>query len=220
MDWPTPLVTKKLASKSLDALKQRFFALGGDAAQWKALAQKHNETHRAYHNLSHLHSLFQLADALDCHTASVQWAIFYHDIIYQPLANDNEAQSAAYFKQNWNGPNNQAEDIHTLIIATQKHQPLLGTQEEACFLDMDMAILAAPREVYAQYAHAVRAEYAYIADNLYQKGRGIVLQHFLAQENLYLTPLFQTDCQAQARANIEWELTHGLPESILRPFAE
>lgn len=59
---------------------------------------------------------------------------------------------------------------------------------------------------YLQYAENIRKEYSIYPDALYQPGRRQVLQHFLAQEHIFKTPVFRERYEKQARENISKEL--------------
>ena len=67
--------------------------------QWQNLIKHYQEPHRHYHNLTHLHGLFDLLLPFEHKLENPQavfWAIFYHDIIYNSLRKDNELKSAEY----------------------------------------------------------------------------------------------------------------------------
>jgi len=73
-------------------------------------------------------------------------------------------------------------------------------------LDVDLAILAASREAYTRYTHAIREEYKIYPYFLYKKGRKKVLQHFLERKQIYFTEEFQAQHEANARENLRWEI--------------
>lgn len=62
-----------------------------------AVIAAYTQKHRAYHNLRHIQELLDLlerAEHLVENKALLLWAIWYHDVVYQPQRKDNEAQSA------------------------------------------------------------------------------------------------------------------------------
>src|SRR5262245_33730300 len=66
-----------------------------------ALAAAYTEPHRRYHDATHIAEVLgwydRVADDLGWHQpAEVYVAIVFHDAIYTPGANDNEARSAAW----------------------------------------------------------------------------------------------------------------------------
>ena len=62
--------------------------------------KKYQQSHRQYHNLSHLISIFRLAEQVDIEDRrAFEVAVWFHDIIYQPYFKNNEARSADFFKK-------------------------------------------------------------------------------------------------------------------------
>lgn len=143
----------------------------------------------------------------------VQLAIFYHDIIYNPLRKDNEARSAQRaareLKQLQVSPE-QIEAVKNYILATQRHDlQEFGTNSDlAYFLDFDLAILGADWETYFTFTQNIRKEYHIYPDVMYRSGRTKVLEHFLNKPTIYFTDIFQKEREAQARQNLqqEWQL--------------
>jgi predicted metal-dependent HD superfamily phosphohydrolase len=75
------------------------------------------------------------------------------------------------------------------------------------FLDMDMAILAAPPNEYRAYAAAVRAEFVPAVGRLrYRIGRRRFLRGLLASPHIYLTEWYRERMEERARANVREEL--------------
>src|SRR3954466_1141667 len=61
------------------------------------LAAAYSAPARHYHNLEHLAEMFGVADRLALETddpGAVRLAVWFHDAVYDPRANDNEARSA------------------------------------------------------------------------------------------------------------------------------
>jgi predicted metal-dependent HD superfamily phosphohydrolase len=69
-------------------------------------------------------------------------------------------------------------------------------------VDLDLSILAAPREVYDAYEKAVRAEYEWVPEPLFRAGRSKLLKQLLDMPRLYhKTPLAQR-WEQPARENL------------------
>lgn len=170
------------------------------------------QENRAYHNLAHIHATLATAATMrhkaDDFTA-VQLALWFHDVIYDPQANDNEAQSAAVARD-WLGrwpqaiPAAQVRRVEALIMATQHHQPT--TADGRLVVDADLAILAAPAADYSAYAQAIRREYAWVAEEAYRHGRGRVLAQFLARPHIYHLPELRAAWETAARENLRREI--------------
>lgn len=191
---------------------------------WDEIDTKYSETHRFYHNLSHISDLlnqFTLhQDSLYLSSASVDailWSIFYHDIIYDPHSSTNEEDSAALFVHHLTPflPVSLINTANEYILATKNHtQVAATTTDEALqlFLDIDLSILAASSERYHQYARAIRLEYSHYPDDAYQKGRSAVLRRFLGDgspgNSLFASAVYRDTLQANdsARTNLLWEV--------------
>lgn len=178
-----------------------------------SLVARHRESHRRYHTLTHviwvLRHVSALAHAGESTTdlAAVQFAALWHDAVYTPGANDNEACSAvlaccAAADLGWETPRQLL--VERLVLATAEHRPY--DADEALLVDADLAILGAPRQVYANYVTGIRHEYSHVDDGAWKLGRTAVLTSFLTQPHLYFTDTMRTQRETRARANIADEL--------------
>lgn len=187
-------------------------ALAADA--WASLEQHYTEPVRAYHNLEHLEELFGWAERLQSELDNVelvQWAIFYHDIIYLPGSGQNEDLSADVAAQILPAMGVAVTDVATVaawIRASKAHSlpASADVQDARLFLDMDLAILGAPAERYQRYTEQIRAEYAQFSDLIYQPGRRKVLAHFIDKPRIYQTDAMHAMLDAAARKNLQTEL--------------
>lgn len=177
-----------------------------------ALIAAYGEPHRRYHG--HAHILF-LLDEIDRRAASltnltlVRLAAWLHDAIYDPLAKDNETRSADWARRDlvaYGLPAADAEAVAVLINKTTSHHAGEATADEALFLDMDFAILGAPRAVYDVYAANIRAEYAAVPEQAFRAGRTAFLKGVLRQDRMFRTALYEAEYADMARANLTREI--------------
>jgi predicted metal-dependent HD superfamily phosphohydrolase len=172
----------------------------------------HTGPERAYHGWSHPLALLALFDSVRDRLSdplAVYCAIVLHDAIYEPRAGDNEARSAALAAELLDGavpPETLARTIR-LIEATEKHAipedlPAAERDDMAMFLDMDLAILAAPDAEFDAYEAGVRHEYREVPEAAFRAGRAAILERFLAREALYMSPWGREAFEAPARANL------------------
>lgn len=165
---------------------------------------------RYYHNLNHIaHTLkvaAELAPSADDYQ-TVQLALWFHDVVYDTHAADNEAQSAAW-AQRWltqiGVPQPLLTQVEQLIMVTKTHTPT--TIDEQIVVDADLAILGAEPARYQQYSRAIRQEYAWVKPEPYRQGRSRVLQMFLQRPRLFHTPQLYQQLEEQARQNLQAEL--------------
>jgi predicted metal-dependent HD superfamily phosphohydrolase len=139
----------------------------------------------------------------------VRLAVWFHDVVYDSRASDNEERSAAHAR-NVLGPLGCPEplldEITRLILLTRKHETTADDPAGQVLLDADLAILGAGEEEYDRYARAIRREYAWVDEESYRDGRGKVLRAFLDRPRLYFTPTLLDRLERQARDNLRREL--------------
>lgn len=171
------------------------------------LLQRHAEPHRHYHSTQHLlECLGHMAriQALAAHPAEVLVALWFHDAIYDTQRHDNEALSAEWARQalrDAGGDDALADRVAQLVMATQ-HRAEPVTADEQVLVDVDLSILGAPPERFAQYEAQIQAEYAWVPAPLFAEKRREVLAGFQARPRLYATQAFSDLYDAPARANL------------------
>lgn len=172
---------------------------------------------RHYHNAKHIMDLLAFSREYRAELKApllVDWAIVYHDIVYNVLRKDNEPKSAALAVKRLSqlGMHHYEAGLVKLYIeATRQHRIPDGLQHAedlAFFLDFDMAILGAPWEEYRVYTEQVRKEYAIYPDLLYKPGRRKFLEQSLSAPALFQTAEFRARFDGQARSNIQQELQY------------
>ena len=171
------------------------------------LLDAYQEPQRAYHSLQHLAeciSLFEEVRNLAKYPGEVAIALWFHDAIYNVKSKDNERQSC-----NWalrilrtcgaNQP--MLERVENLIMAT-KHDVVPVQPDEQLLVDIDLAILGAAPQRFAEYDQQVRIEYSWVPSIVYKIKRHSILTSFLARPNIYNTPYFRKTYESQARLNL------------------
>ncbi len=179
---------------------------------FNSLVTLHSEPHRAYHNLKHVYNLLGWAENYRENIRDFQtvgFAVWFHDAIYDASRSDNERQSAnlaAARLKHLRAPEAQIETVREMILATKTHDATDLDSDGKLFLDLDLSILGADALAYQAYSRAIRREYDFIAEPLYQNGRKQMLQSFLNREFIYLTAVCQEKFELQARENIKREI--------------
>ena len=83
----------------------------------------------------------------------VELAIWFHDVVYDTRAADNEERSAQ-LAQAWLGEVHAEpaliEAVSRLVLATKKHDPSLHA-DAALLVDVDLSILGQPQEQFWEY---------------------------------------------------------------------
>ncbi|MES2041779.1 MAG: hypothetical protein V4495_28515 [Pseudomonadota bacterium] len=182
---------------------------------WTLLDKHYSEPQRSFHNLSHIQSMLKHAEErrADIQNFSVvSLAIWFHDMVYDTHANNNELKSAELAGELMMRMEiNPTIIMHVqqCILATARHEVADFKNRAAdipLFLDIALTILGAPKDVYQQYSRAIRNEFRWLEAPAYRAGRLKVLKRFADREQLYFHPIMAAQFDAQARANIAWEI--------------
>ncbi|WP_431275904.1 HD domain-containing protein [Variovorax ureilyticus] len=179
-----------------------------DEALQDELLAAHCEAHRAYHTLQHLGECLAL---LETHRdnaqrpAEVALALWFHDAIYDVHRHDNEERSAEWARRAMQGAGaapDAADRVHALVMATRHDAEPVGA-DARLLVDIDLAILGAPADRFAEYERQIRIEYAHVPAEVFETRRREILAGFLARDPLYLTAPMRERFEAAARANLK-----------------
>ena len=184
----------------------------------------YKEPHRRYHTELHLQECLTLVDT---HIPYVQdldaivLALFFHDIVHDPMAQDNEEKSALRLYDTaprLKVPQTTAHKAMQAILATD-HKPRPATDGVTAYVrDVDLAIFGMGNEQYydVNYAWPVREEYAKVPDKIYKTKRAEILQGFLDRPSIYVTKVFYDVFEKRAREHLEREIAILLRKSVPR----
>ena len=172
------------------------------------------EPNRYYHSERHLDEcLRELGGVTDITEASrevLQWAILWHDAIYDATRSDNEELSADLAAEELTAckvDKSIAEEVARLIMLTKGHRVEAADSLGALLVSIDLSILGSDEGRYREYVEGVRKEYAHVPDEAWRVGRSAVLTHLLRAESLYPDPTFRARFEEQARKNMQTELS-------------
>lgn len=162
------------------------------------------EPHRQYHTVAHLAHCLATYDRNPLRDAPVELALWFHDVIYDPQAGDNEEHSAALARTAAAsaGLSSEIIDVITQCILATRHRDPPTTSAQALTLDVDLAILGATRRRFDSYDAAVRAEYAWVPVATYHQERARILARFAQRDDLFTTRWFRQRYAAPARVNL------------------
>jgi predicted metal-dependent HD superfamily phosphohydrolase len=175
------------------------------------LCRKYSEKGRFYHTPRHVLECLKEFEEVKNHTKlplEVSLALWFHDVIYNPKAKDNEEQSQQYAKRVVTSLklNSQfAENLGNLILAT-KHITKPLTIDEALMMDIDLSILGKPRGIFDEYEKNIRKEYSFVNEIEFRNGRKRILEGFLARGEIYYSDYFRKKYEEMARENLEYSI--------------
>lgn len=158
------------------------------------------EPHRYYHNLSHITDMLLKSRDLNLSFRQV-YAIWYHDVIYNPERTDNEERSASLafselYDILWGSD---ATIVEKIILDTKAHIPTI--EESAIVLDLDMSILADPLPKFKEYVYNIRKEYSFLDNEAWSKGRLNWINKILNKDRIFYTS-WGKELEAKARENL------------------
>lgn len=135
---------------------------------------------------------------------AVEIAIWFHDLVYDPKALDNEFQSAELMKQVCQNflSTVKLEKIYAWILATQKHQASKDADLNY-LLDIDLAILGSDPHRFAEYECQIKREYAWVDSDIYQLKRKQILKQFNQMNPIFQTHYFYQRFEQPAKINLK-----------------
>jgi len=192
--------------------KRAWLGLGAEGdglAVMRKLLEAYAEPQRRYHTLQHLAeclALFEGHRDLAAQQAEVEIALWFHDAVYdlERERGDNEARSAKWAEAELRAAGVAAGPIARVagLILASRHAALPQSQDQKLLVDIDLAILGAPRPRFEEYEAQIRAEYGGVPDALFRRKRREVLSGFLARSPLYTTPRLRELFEVRAKENL------------------
>ena len=190
---------------------------------WKVVCDSYLEPQRRYHTLRHIGHMLWLIEHEPVISTSIQhlthvvFAVFFHDIVYDPQLMDNEDRSSELFLSFYKEAachNLDHSLVQKYIMATKTHftdehsqmSEHWGNTDMHIFLDLDMAILSVEPLEYDSYADKIRQEYCHYPEETYCRKRVCVLEQFLTQR-IYCSENVYKSWEESARRNIQAEIT-------------
>lgn len=194
------------------------------ATIFDTIVSHYGEGHRTYHGLQHPVLLFDAARDIRRNrpklfrnsnfNASLDIAIFAHDIIYDPKAEkgDNEKMSAELafeFARDMGFSREVMESAKQLTLATT-HDFVPTKIEEQIMVDIDLSLLGIPWDEFVKNSEEIRVEYKHVPTDAFNVGRKAFLNGMLPpnRSHIYSTEYFYNKLEAQAHRNIQRALTY------------
>ena len=156
--------------------KYRISAAGVERLQWAWL-----EPHRYYHTEKHLAFLIgriEQSPVAGDEKDKLLLAAFFHDIVYDPTAHDNEERSVAMLREITQHA--VVGEVAAMIMDTKTHQP--RTELSRQFVEYDMAVVS--ESGFGQllaWEYGVFKEFRFVDYSLYKAGRLALLDGWAKQ---------------------------------------
>ncbi|MBU6327194.1 MAG: hypothetical protein KGQ89_06165 [Verrucomicrobia bacterium] len=175
------------------------------------LEQMWSEKHRSYHTFQHLDECLEELDEIEGEEeklALIEVALWFHDAIHRPLADDNEEQSAALareFLAECDATPSVVEFVSDMILATKKHE-CGGDPDVEILVGLDLSIFARDAKRFDLYEKQIREEYSAVPEEEYRNKRAAILQGFLNRKAIYASAMLRDVYEEQARLNLAWSI--------------
>lgn len=172
----------------------------------RSIIDRYAEPQRRYHNREHLlHCLAEhdRASSQMSRPDLVEMALWFHDVIFEPGAADNEQRSAELFVACGEGflDPSFVENVRTLILLTTHRQR--PETEEGCFvLDIDLSSFGIPWNDFLRDSRRVREERTDLGDDDYYRAQTGFLRSLLDRPRIFHTAFFHSQYEDTARQNI------------------
>lgn len=158
-----------------------FSRYGMNPAAIHELIVRWRETHRHYHNESHLKFLLQAIEKLHVRQQitedqrdSLLMTAFFHDVVYDPVSQQNEEESARLFSE-LTQPLADSDQIVQMILDTKTHAP--QSELSGIFSGLDMAVVSnSDFEALLAWEKGIAKEYQFVDYSLYKTGRTTFLE--------------------------------------------
>jgi predicted metal-dependent HD superfamily phosphohydrolase len=182
----------------------------------------YGEPHRHYHTLEHVDDCLERLDrvhALPPDPGAVELALWFHDVVFESDARDNERRSAQYYLDRAAGASPRFRRHVCSMILASNHAGLLSDTDLSYVLDIDLAGFGHPWPKFRTTTDIVRAEYPHLSDAEFAVGMAGFFGVLLARPSIFRTEPFRDTCEATARANIaalraEWAKAGYLPRNV------
>ena len=181
------------------------------AALFARLDAYYREPHRHYHNGGHIDDCLARLDLAYAQVDggvddadAVELALWFHDVIYQLGAPDNEQRSAEWFAAQAAGhlPVDFIDRVAGYILDTT-HREAPAAPGAKWVVDADLSGIGMDGESFGRDGDKIRREFAHLSDAEFARGQAGFLRGLLARERIYYTDFFRDLCEARARRNIQ-----------------
>lgn len=182
-------------------------ASGDPVVPYGVLAARYSEPHRAYHTLRHIQQCLGEFDSVREEAGdpvAVEWALWYHDAVYDTHRRDNEELSAQMAEATARAAGFPEDRIRRAVemIRVSTHRRTPTDPDGRLFIDIDLSILGQPAAAFAAYERQVRKEYEWVPEAEFKSLRAEILSTFLDRFSIYQTGTFQDRYEKQARMNL------------------
>ena len=170
------------------------------------LCRHYQEPARRYHTLAHIQHCLREFDAArpadDC-ADKIELALWFHDVVFVPGAQDNEQLSVDCFRDLAGNtlPASFIADVQRMIMATTHRSPPRD-RAEAWVVDVDLSSFGLPWPTFLRDSRHVREEMGARCDDDFYPAHARFLRGLCARQRIFTTEVFHARYEQAARDNI------------------
>lgn len=178
-----------------------------DEALLLSIIARYVEPHRKYHTLRHLEECLSRLDEarrIAARPEEIELALWFHDALYDVRRADNEERSAEWARASAAAaglPAEVCDRVQRLVLVT-RHDAEPESTDEAILADIDLSVLGASSQRFAEYETAIREEYDWVPRLVFDVKRRSILKGFLRRRSIFRTAHFANRFERQARENL------------------
>ena len=173
---------------------------------YRQLIDAYSEPQRRYHTLLHLERCLLLLDKIRPELQipeALELAIWFHDVVYQPGAVDNEQRSADQFMATTNGVFDVTvrNTVYRHIMATRHDGSEVDNTDTKFLLDIDLASFGSPWAEFISDSDNLRLELKDLSDEEFYQKQAAFQDKLFAQPRFFKSDYFYDKYETQARQN-------------------
>jgi predicted metal-dependent HD superfamily phosphohydrolase len=177
----------------------------GGAAVYEDLRSRYQTPFRRFHNLGHIRDCLRLCDevaALLDDPDAVEFALWFHDAVYDIGAVTNELRSAELFLTVSGGaPFMFRHRVCDHILATRHLNPV-QENDRRFIVDIDLSGFGAPWDEFMRNGALLRDESSAVSDAKYHCGQVAFLSRLQKRRYFFATEYFRARFETTARENL------------------
>lgn len=185
----------------------------------KYLMECYGESHRAYHNISHIKECLRCLDEitkelkLSEHSKFlIELIIWFHDVVYAVGVDvkhgENERHSMDRFLESLEAKNLSDSDqyniANAIVLSSMHTVDLAGlSYEQKLFLDIDLHSMGKSYDVFEENGINIRKEYSFVPEDVFIFHRKKFFDKLLERENIFYIPEMRFRYEERTRENID-----------------
>ena len=169
------------------------------------LAAHYGAPERTYHTLGHVDDCLARLDTvgpLVGNFDAIEIAIWFHDVLCDAGARDNEIRSARWYLERSAGTTPRFRIAVCRMILASRHIAPAVRLDARYMVDIDLAGFGHPWMEFRRTTDLVRGEFPHKTDEEFARGLAPFMRSLVARPSLYGTDFFRDRCEATARRNV------------------